>query len=48
MRNSSFNNSTAFNQSDLNIFFPIISIETVVLWLKASIGSLSHYKYLPW
>ena len=44
----SFKDSHAFIQSDLYIFVPNSRYETVVQWLKALIGSLSHYKDLRW
>ena len=44
---SSFENSHAFNQSDINISDPIIRYGTMVWQLKALIGSLGHYDHLP-
>ena len=46
MQISSFSTSDAFNQSDSNNSFPINKYGSVVWWLKALIGSLSHYNNL--
>ena len=46
MRISSFDDSNALNQPDLNISFAIVANAIVVQRLKAFTGPLGHYKDL--